>query len=162
MITRSAHRIGMLAALMVVGEMTYQLDPTYTKYPLRTVATFLDNSVDPQDIVLHTSDGSFLPDRYYAPQMAQTLLPDAVDEVRSNAPSQSIVWALGGKPQPLEEAVRGHQRVWLVVMLDHAVEHQRALRDQLAARALQSGRWDIGGIQVYLFETQPSARLVLP
>ena len=94
--------------------------------------------------------------------MAQALLPDAPDEVRNNAPSQSIVWALGGEPQPLEQAIRGRERVWLVVMLDHAVEHQRPLRDQLAARALKSGQWEIGGILVYLFETQPSARLAQP
>ncbi len=152
----------MLAALvlmMIVGQAAYHLDPSFTKPPVRMVADLLREEVEPGDIVIHTSEGSFLPARYYLPTLPQSLAPDAPDEVRNNAPSQAIAWALGGAPRPVEQAVVNRQRAWLVVMLDHSIAHQLALRAQMEQRFLKTSDRNVGGIQVLLFNLQANAWL---
>lgn len=140
--------VTLLAALSLGN---YYFNSAFWKLPNRDVASYVAASYRAGDVVLHTSDGSHLPAIYYQPSLEQYLLPDDPHSVRSNLPSQAIVHALGGKPQQPEQVLSGHKRAWLVVMLDHSVEHQLGVKAWFDQRYPLLLHTDVGGIQVYLY-----------
>jgi hypothetical protein len=136
---------------MGVSMRNYYFDPAYAKPPWRQAAAYVNQRAQPGDVVIHTSEGSFLPFLCYDHRVEQVLLPEESETARGNAPSQYIVSAVGSPPQMTEEAVRGYARAWLVMGLDHAVEHQWEQKRSLDGRYRLAYEEKIDGIFVFLY-----------
>jgi len=156
-----ARRAGLHAVLFAptvvvaaVSAWNFYSDPAYAKPNWRAVAQYVRAGAEVGDVVVHTSDGSFLPFLCYDHDVPQALLPEDPETAASNAPSQHIVSAVGSPPREMEDAVAGHERAWLVVGLDHAAEHQWAQKARFDARYRLLVARNVGGIYVYLYRVQ--------
>jgi 4-amino-4-deoxy-L-arabinose transferase-like glycosyltransferase len=138
-------------AVMFLSMFNFYFDPVFAKPAWRQAAHYVHEHTQPGDIVLHTSDGSFLPFLVYEHDVQHTLLPVDPELARQNAPSQSIVAAVGETSQPIDQTVQGYRRAWLVVGLDQAVDHQRKQKKEfdLQYRLLEETR--IGGIYIFTY-----------
>jgi hypothetical protein len=144
---------------MLVSIYNYYWDPAFAKPDWRQAARYVRQRAQVEDVVMHTSEGSFLTFLCYEHSRLQVLLPEDPDVVQTNAPSQSIVAAVGGLPQTIEQAVQARERAWLVVGLDHAVEHQLAQKAKLDQRYLLVEEHRVGGVHVLLYSlSQRSGR----
>ena len=142
--------------LMLVSAWNFYFTPAFAKLPMREVAAYVRERTQPGDIVLHTSSGSYLPCLCYPTAGRHVLLPEAESAARKNAPSQAIVVEVGsGPPLPLNEAVRDAQRAWLVVALDHAIEHQLSLKEEMDERYTLLDATDIRNIGIMLYDLTP-------
>jgi hypothetical protein len=137
--------------MMLVSVLNFYFNPAFAKPPWRQTAYYVREQAKPGDVVLHTSDGSFLPFLSYDHNVEHILLPEDPVAARENAPSQSIVAAVGGLPQPIDEAIQGYERAWLVVGLDHALTHQLEQKQRFDARYRLLGETEIGGIHIFSY-----------
>lgn len=137
--------------MMLVSILNFYFNPTFAKPPWRQAAYYVQDQAQPGDVVLHTSDGSFLPFLSYEHNVEHILLPEDPVAARENAPSQSIVSAVGGSPQSIDKAVQGHERAWLVVGLDHAVTRQLEQKQRFDARYHLLEETKIGGIHILAY-----------
>ena len=161
-VTRARHRyINALffvptAAVMVVSIFNFYFNPAFAKPAWRQAAFYVQSQVRPGDIVLHTSPGSFMPFLAYPHSVDHVLLPGDPELVRDNAPSQSIGIAVGGEPQPLEQATKGYERAWLVVGLDQAVEYQQQQLAEIEARFELLSENKTGNIFIFSYALKPN------
>jgi hypothetical protein len=133
----------------------FYFDPTFAKPAWRQAAHYVHQHTQPGDIVLHTSDGSFLTFLVYEHDVQHALLPVDPELAHQNAPSQSIVTAVGGLPQPIDEVVvQGHKRAWLVVGLDQVIEYQIAQKEQFDARFQLLAETRIDGIYIFTYASR--------
>jgi mannosyltransferase len=139
--------------LVLAALVNFYADPAYAKPPWRQAAQSIAAQALPGDVIVHTSSGSYLPFLTYRQTVPQRWLPDDPEILSGNEPSQSIVEALGGRPQPMEQTVEGFDRVWLVVALDHAVEHQQAQKESFDRQYELLDSQSNGGIHVFLYAT---------
>jgi mannosyltransferase len=137
--------------MMLVSVLNFYFNPSFAKPPWRQAAYYVQERAQPGDVVLHTSDGSFLPFLSYEPNVEHILLPEDPVAARENAPSQSIVSAVGGLPQPMNKAIQGHERAWLVIGLDHAVSHQLKQKQRFDARYRLLEETEMGGIHILAY-----------
>jgi uncharacterized membrane protein len=137
--------------MMLVSVLNFYFNPAFAKPPWRQTAYYVREQAQPGDVVLHTSGGSFLPFLSYEHNIEHILLPEDPVAVRENAPSQSIVSAVGGLPQPINKAVQGHERVWLVVGLDHAIAYQLEQKQHFDVRYRLLEETEIGGIYIFTY-----------
>ena len=140
-----------LGVLTVASLIGFGYAPEFQKAPMGEASRWLAERWQPGDVVVHTSTGSRLPFGVYLPDLPQSLAPDDPAEAIKNAPSQGAE-RLAGAPQPIAEATAGAERLWLVVALDHSVEHQRELLRQARERYPLLDETSIGGIGIYLFD----------
>jgi hypothetical protein len=153
-VQRRAIRWGLFAPtllMMLLSTWNFYFDPSFAKPPWRQAALYVNERVRPGDVVIHTSSGSYLPFLCYEHDVEHVRLPEDAETAQGNAPSQSIVDAIGGAPQGMEDAVRGHDRAWLVVGLDHAVQHQLRQKQRFDDRYVLSGEEMIGAIGVHAY-----------
>lgn len=137
--------------MMLVSVLNFYFNPAFAKPPWRQTAYYVREQAQPGDVVLHTSDGSFLPFLSYEHNVEHILLPEDPVAARENAPSQSIVSAVGGLPQPINKAVQGHERVWLVVGLDHAIAYQLEQKQHFDVRYRLLEETEIGDIYIFTY-----------
>lgn len=138
-------------ALMLFSLFNFYFNSAFEKPAWRAAAAYVDTHTQPGDVVLHTSDGSFLPFLSYEHKVQHILLPVDPDEAGKNAPSQPIVAAVGGPPQSLEAGVQGHDRAWLVVGLDHSVDYQVKQKQRFDARYHLLAENQIDGIYIFTY-----------
>ncbi|MCB9109063.1 MAG: glycosyltransferase family 39 protein [Anaerolineales bacterium] len=138
-------------AMMLISIFNFYFNPAFAKPAWRQAAFYVQTQVRPGDIVLHTSPGSLMPFLAYPHSVRHVLLPGDPELVQENAPSQSIGVAVGGEPQPIEQAVQGYDRAWLVVGLDQAIDYQQQQLAEIEARyrLLEENR--INGIYIGTF-----------
>jgi hypothetical protein len=139
---------GILALLIALSLGYYYFDSRYAKPPYRDAAALIAERARPDDIELHTSDGSYLPFLHYEQPMAAYLLtgdPDA----RKPEPVYAL---MGGQTMGLEEALAQDRRIWLVVALEHSWEYQQDTLDRFLAQRTVGEEHSVGGIDVYLLE----------
>ena len=156
-IERRAIRWGLFAPtllMMLLSTWNFYFDPSFVKPPWRQAALYVNERVRPGDIVIHTSMGSFLPFLCYEHDVVHVRLPEDPETSRGNAPSQSIIEAIGGAPSEMEDAVRGYDRAWLVVGLDHAVEYQLRQKQRFDDRYILVQEEMIGAVGVYVYALQ--------
>lgn len=119
----------LLPTLVVMGLSLYNFyfDPAYAKPPWREAAAYVREHAQPDDIAIHTSEGSYLPFLVYNSHIEQVRLqePEAPDSSRS----QTIISAAASAGQSIEAATRGQQRAWLILGLDRAIDFQLAQKD---------------------------------
>jgi len=140
--------------LMLFSAFNFYFNPAFAKPAWREAAYFVQERVQPGDVVVHTSPGSFVPFLAYPHTVDHLLLPDPV-VARENAPSQPIVAAVGGPPQPVE-AIGQHvdERVWLVVGLDQSVAHQTAQKEWFDTHYRCLAHNNVNGIYVFTYAVE--------
>lgn len=143
-----------LLGMMLLASFNFYFNPAFAKPPWREAAYYVESRVQPGDVVLHTSPGSFLPFLAYRPSVAHYLLPDPVI-VQENAPSQAIVTAVAGPSRILEEVATGPHRIWLVVGLDQSLAYQQAQKQRLEARYHRLAEKQLTGIYISIYEVTP-------
>ena len=141
---------GLAIVLMVVGTVSYHTGPLI-KPPYRAAIATVTDQAMPGDIVLHTSDGSYLPALRYAPQLPQALLAGDPDPRKPD----SVYAALGGEMWQLAESkMPENGRLWVIVALEHSEAWQLAQLDAIAAAYPKLREAEVGGIRIYLFGQQ--------
>jgi uncharacterized membrane protein len=138
---------GIALLLMLVGTINYHIGPL-VKPPYRAATAYVADHAAPGEIVLHTSDGSYLPALRYAPQLTQGVLAGDPDPRKAEA----VFNALGGEVWTLEEsAAQSNGRFWVVVALEHSIDWQLAQYDIIAAQYSLLEEHEIGDIGIFLF-----------
>ncbi|WP_420631473.1 glycosyltransferase family 39 protein [Candidatus Leptofilum sp.] len=139
---------GLATLLMVIGTISYHLGPM-VKPPYRSATNHIVENAQPEDLVLHTSDGSYLPALRYAPQLNQGVLAGDPDPRKPTA----VYTALGGQVYSLADLETvANGRFWAIVALEHSIEWQQTQYDAIAASHTLLDEQEIGGIRIFLFE----------
>ncbi|MGH2538569.1 MAG: glycosyltransferase family 39 protein [Candidatus Promineifilaceae bacterium] len=134
------------AGLMAVGAALYLSGPA-VKPPYRDALALVAELARPDDVVLHTSDGSYLPALRYLPERPGLLLAGDPDPRKPD----SVYVLLGGQRWGVEQAAGHPGRLWLVVALEHSLEWQQAQLAVLDARRQRLEEHNVGGIQIILY-----------
>ncbi len=138
---------GIALLLMLVGTVNYHAGPLI-KPPYRAATAYVADHAAAGELVLHTSDGSYLPALRYGPQLTQGVLAGDPDPRKPEA----VYEALGGQVWSLDElAVEQNGRFWLVVAIEHSEAWQLVQRDIISATYPLLDEQVIGGIQIYYF-----------
>jgi len=136
-----------VAGTMVVGSVLYltgdRIKPSY-----REAVELIAQERAEGDVVLHTSDGSYLPALRYVDMPKHAVLAGDPDPRKPS----TVYEALGGKVWSLEEAERAGERLWLVVALEHSVEWQTAQAAKVAREYNLLEKHDVGGIEILLYD----------
>jgi hypothetical protein len=134
------------AFIMFAGSLVYLFGEAQ-KPPYREVLQFVAQNREAGDVVLHTSDGSYLPALRYEN------LPDHVLLAGDPDPRKPIYvyQAFGGDVWERETAVQTGQRLWVIVALEHSYEWQQAQSKSFADEFTLVEEQDIRGIHVYLY-----------
>lgn len=139
---------GLALLLMIVGTVSYQLGPLI-KPPYRDATAFVAENAQPGDVVLHTSDGSYLPALRYAPDLTQGVLAGDPDPRKP----EEVYAALGGQVWQLSDVETAKNgRFWVIVALEHSIEWQQAQVETITASGTLLDDEEIGGIRILLFE----------
>jgi hypothetical protein len=106
------------------------------------------------DVVLHTSDGSYLPALRYASFAGHALLAGDPDPRKPRAVYEQL-----GQVWSLEQAEQAGERLWLVVALDHSVDWQIAQVERITEHHTLLERNNVDGVEILLYDlTEGSAR----
>lgn len=140
-----------LLAMTLVTLGNYYFEPAVQKPQMRQAAQALEMMFEEGDSVIHTSDSSALAFMYYAPQVTHDFLAGDPDYVVETTRGQSGRVA-GLTPVGRERAVAGHERVWLVVALDHNVDYQRERVEEFDALYTRRQHETVGKIDLLLYE----------
>jgi mannosyltransferase len=137
-----------IPTLVIIGIalFNFYFDPAYAKPPWREAAAYVRHHVRVGDVVLHASDGSYLPFLIYAPTIPHVLLPGDPEIARINAPSQAIVTAVTAPKQEVAAAVHEYQRAWLVLGMDQAIDYQLAQKNYFDQHYRLVDETQVGGI----------------
>jgi len=135
---------------MAAGSLIY-LSGEAQKPPYREVIQLVAQKREAGDVVLHTSDGSYLPALRYVS------LPDHVVLAGDPDPRKpiSVYRAWGGDVWERETAVQAGQRLWLIVALEHSFEWQTEQSQFFADNYTLLEEHDIGGVKIYLYDLAP-------
>jgi len=117
-------------ALTGISLFNYYANPDYAKPPLREAAAYVASDHQQGDTVLHTSDSSYLAFACYQPQLERHFPVGDPDYEQETTRGRSGRLA-GIEPETLAEITKARQRLWLVVTLDHNIEHQREVKQRL-------------------------------
>lgn len=137
---------GILSVLLVISLYRFYFDPSAQKPPLRLAAAQINMALEPNDMVVHTSVGSFMPFLFYQPPAEHYLLwgdPDARKSAKT--------FELFGGRIITRDNIAGHGRLWLVVELDHSIDYQRDQVSWFDERFSLIDEMEIGGIFVRLY-----------
>ena len=135
--------LGLAALLAVSTAGSLGVHYTYVGFPrppFPEVAAYLQNCVEPADVVIHTNKLTYFPMRYYAPHLPGVFLADPPGSPQDTLarPTQE---ALGIFATPtITEAVGEVGRVWLVYF-PREVEEVRAMGAEHPALAWLEGRF---------------------
>jgi mannosyltransferase len=140
---------GLMLILALVSLGNYYFNVDYAKPPLREVAHYLAAHFEPGDVILHTSDGSYLPFLSYdQPSESYLLIGDPTPHypLRTHR-------LFGGRTGTLEEILPGYNRFWLVMFIvaDGDIDYELALKEQLDRQYPLLDEEDIRGIKIFLY-----------
>ncbi len=140
--------VGLSTVLMLIGSVRY-LTGDLIKPPYQEAADFVAGQVQPNDLILHTSDGSYLPSLCYGILHQQFLLAGDPDQRKPT----SVYETLGGQFLTLENLSQNeNNRLWLIVALEHSIEWQEAQVSAISTNYKELETNDIGGIRISLFD----------
>lgn len=135
------------ALVMVIGSWLYLAGPP-TKPPYRDVIKYVAQNRQAGDVVLHTSDGSYLPALRYVGIPNHALLAGD-PEPRKPEP---VYQALGGRLWSRREAATAGSRLWLIVALEHSIAWQTEQAAYFADGYFLLEQHDFAGIQLLLYD----------
>ncbi|MBI2864593.1 MAG: hypothetical protein HYX94_08550, partial [Chloroflexi bacterium] len=148
---------GALALTIMAGLYGYYFVPSLAKPPMREAALGLAEAVKPGDVVLHASDGSFLPFVFYDgsfEEKGQHKLIAGDPELAPGTARSLALSVLGLQGEQVEDLVAGKERVWLIVALDHSVDWQLEVKRWFDQRYHLEAERNLQGIRIYLY-TRP-------
>ncbi len=132
----------------------------FPRSPFQEAGSFLNNQVQPGDLVLHDNKLSFFPMEYFWPGLPQGFLVDEPGSPNDTyAPASQE--AIGLIPAPdLTHAVDGVQTVYFVVFEETIREYQAAGMEHpqlvtLAKSFRQVERFSFNDLDVFLFKRSP-------
>jgi hypothetical protein len=144
-------QVAAITIFMIIGTAIY-LSQSAQKPPYRDVARFLQEQTQDGDVILHTSDGSYLPVLCYLSYEPHGLLagdPDPRKPVH-------VYEALGGEVWSREESIQLGNRLWLVVAREHSIAWQNKQADYFLEHYPQLAAYDFSGISVALYDLKGS------
>ena len=145
--------VGATAVLMLVGSVLYHTSPLI-KPPYRDAIQFVESQRQAGDIVVHTSDGSYLPTlRYVDDHHYHLLLADDPDPRKP----QWVYEAVGGTLYTTEEILSQRERLWLIVALEHSIEWQQEQVALVQQQYPLLADYDFAGIIVQLYDMTPQS-----
>ena len=143
------------AALLLMGWGSWHyLSDGHVKPPYREAMWVVAQGRKAGDIVVHTSDGSYLPALCYVNWPDHVLLAGDPDPRKPPA----VYRLLGGEVWSREQVSAAGERVWLVVALEHSWDWQRAQVRYFTTHYEVLSVYDIGKIKVYLLSRAASTR----
>lgn len=132
---------------MVLSLFHYYFDPAFAKPPMREAATYVSSHFQPGDLVLHTSNGSYLPFLFYDPPSEHYLLRG--DPAPHYPPE---VFRLMGGEDIAPDEIEGYRRLWLIVALDHSLDYQKGMVAYFDERHPLLTEKTFGGILVRVYD----------
>jgi uncharacterized membrane protein len=134
------------AAVMLVGSVTYlQSEPL--KPPYRSAITFVAENREAGDLILHTSDGSYLPALRYVDLPQHALLEGDPDPRKA----RQVYELYGGELWGRDQVGQVGNRLWLVVAREHSIEWQDEQVAYFDSRFEELDSYDFEGVEVRLF-----------
>ncbi|HSH05968.1 MAG TPA: hypothetical protein VLL52_25860, partial [Anaerolineae bacterium] len=140
--------VGLLGVGMLGGSVGYLLSEP-AKPPYRGVMEYVAAGYEVGDVIVHTSDGSYLPALRYG-EWANHYLVAGDPDPRKPVP---VYEAVGGALVEAEE-IEVAERLWLVVALEHSLEWQKERVGVILAGYEVVEVEEMGGVQVYLLEKE--------
>ncbi len=138
--------IGMIASLP-----GYYRNPALQKIPMRDVSDYVAAHFEAADTIIHLTDTSALAFAFYEPDLPNHFLegdPDYLSQTNRGR-AQRIA---GLQPKAAEPALKGQNRLWLIVTLDHEIEYQQERVAEFDAAYTRIDHRDIGGVDVVLYD----------
>lgn len=135
------------AVVLAIGVVLYHVHPLI-KPPYRDAVAFIAERRQPGDVVLHTSDGSYLPALRYANWLQQAVLAGDPDPRKP----KSVYETVGGAVWSREQALAAADRLWLVVALEHSIDWQQAQAVSFSDQFPVLVHQEIGGIDIILYD----------
>ncbi len=145
-----SYLVGATAVTMFIGTIITLTTNDLIKPPYRDMIQFVDQQHHQGDIIIHTSDGSYLPSLSYVDLPNHVLLagdPDMRKPIR-------VYEAFGGEVWEREEIPIITNQLWLIVALEHSLEWQQEQADYFHEQYLLLETYDFNGIGVYLYEAK--------
>jgi mannosyltransferase len=145
---RAALRICAAVAvpLIVFSLLNYYTQPEYAKSPLRQAIQYVETHRTPGELVVHTSDSSFLAGRYYDAHGNHVLLYNSNDQWLTPMLMNDLGVPFG---KDALQIISGQEHYWVVVALDHIPDEQMAEKSVLGNAGILLEETQIGGIGVY-------------
>ncbi len=128
---------GGLLIVVAVSLSTYYIKPDPAKPPFREVSGVLRNDWREKDVLLNLHDSSYMPLRYYVPELDSHVFNNDPD---SWIPVYTWEW-VAGRVVGLDEVVAGKSRLWLLVMPRRLNDKQTELLAQIEARYHGQRQW---------------------
>ncbi len=144
--------VGATAVTMFIGTIIYLTTDNLVKPPYRDMIQFVAEQQQQGDVIVHTSDGSYIPSLSYVNLPGHILLDGDPDMRKPNG----VYQALGGEIEGQEKIKAIADRLWLIVVLEHSVEWQQEQVDYFNEQYALLETHDFNGISVYLYETTPN------
>jgi mannosyltransferase len=128
---------GGLAVVAAISLGNHYLRPDPAKPPFREVGVVLRANWQENDVLLNLHDSSYLPLRYYAPELQSYLLNNDPD---TWVPAYTWEWA-GHRISSLDEVVIGKSRLWLVIMPGRGNDRQMKVLARIESRYKMEREW---------------------
>lgn len=133
----------LLGVVLLASLGYYYFDPAFAKPPQRAAAQYITRHSQPDDVIIHTSNGSFLPFLFYTPVEDNFLLEG--DPAPLHPPR---VYELAGGQTITPDRIKNFNRLWLVVALEHSIDYQKETVNQIDALYSMQSEETIGGIVI--------------
>lgn len=131
------------------GLKNWYTDPASGKPPYREAAALVRSQWNGEP-VLHTSDGSHLPFLLYAPDLPNRLLAGDPEVAQNTSRARSTYHTLEVAPVALDAALG--PRFIVVISLDHSVEFQWGVVEEMDRRYRRASEEKAGGVIVRRYE----------
>lgn len=142
---------GFMVILMTIGVFLYHFgDPLKPRY--RDVLIFVSDNFQEGDVVVHTSDGSYLPGLRYGSFESQRLLANDPDPRKP----VEVFELMGGEIMTKEDVLDQNGRLWLIVALEHSVKWQQEQANYFATNLPLISQTHIDGIIISLYDLDSS------
>ena len=138
--------VGASIIIMLFNTAVYHFNGL-VKPPYRDVMAVIDDEWQPNDIILHTSDGSYLPALRYTNRPNHLLLAGDPDPRKP----ESVYTLFGGETASLDN-LPSTGRLWLIVALEHSIEWQQEQADHFAESYELIQEEEMDGIYVRLYQ----------
>jgi len=138
--------VALAAAIMVWGTVLHLMGGQI-KPPYREAMWLVAQNHQRGDVVVHTSDGSYLPALCYVNLPRHVVLAGDPDPRKP----ESVYRLLGGEVWTPEQVVQSGERVWLIVALEHSLDWQKLRVAWFDDRCADVERYGVDGVGVYLY-----------
>ena len=139
--------LALLVLALLVSLGNYYGNPKYRKPPMRQAAAYVSQNFRPGDVVLHTSDGSYIPFLVYPHPQAHFLLRG--DPLPRKTEPVYAAWE--GAMIEAAELAGPYRRLWLVVALDHSIAFQQQAQASFDEAHPLLERAGVGSVGISLY-----------